>query len=204
MRYLGIEMNETALLILLAIATVSFIFMGWQFMGWKRTNASSPLSTQASKKIERPIPAQPAMARPEVVIHYEIDIRDEPPLAREKSMKLRVSGGSAFKVKIQDISYKKFVAKFPPISEVTQGENKSVQAEIYHNNQSAGLLRHDFVRILEEKIKDTDGRNPVYLEARVLYEDAEGTKFCSLHDIEYAPGAKKVKTSLRTNGPAEN
>ena len=142
------------------------------------------------------------MARPEVVIHYEIDIRDEPPLAREKSMKLRVSGGPAFKVQIQDISYKKFVAKFPSISEVTQGENKSVQAEIYHNNQSAGLLRHDFVRILEEKIKDTDGKNPIYLEARVLYEDAKGTKFCALHDIEYAPGAKKVKTSLKRNGHA--
>ena len=199
MTYLGIEVNETALLILLAIIAVSLIFIGWRL-----AHPAVRSIPQASKKIERPIPAQPAMARPEVVIHYEIDIRDEPPLAREKSMKLRVSGGSAFKVKIQDIAYKKFVAKFPPISEVTQGENKSVQAEIYHNNQSAGLLRHDFVRILEEKIKDTDGRNPVYLEARVLYEDAEGTKFCSLHDIEYAPGAKKVKTSLRTNGPAEN
>ena len=200
MTYLGIEINETALLILLAIIAVSLIFIGWKLA--RPAAPSPPPASEKSEKIERPIPAQPAMARPEVVIHYEIDIRDEPPLAREKSMKLRVSGGPAFKVQIQDISYKKFVAKFPSISEVTQGENKSVQAEIYHNNQSAGLLRHDFVRILEEKIKDTDGRNPVYLEARVLYEDAKGTKFCALHDIEYAPGAKKVKTSLKRNGHA--
>ncbi len=192
-------MNETALLILLAIIAVSFIFMGW-----KRANAPNRSKTPGSEKIERPIPAQPAMARPEVVIHYDIDIRDEPPLAREKRMTLRNSGGPAFKVQIQDIAYKNFVAKFPPVSEVTQGENKAVQAEIYHNNQIAGLLRHDFVRILEEKIQDTDGKNPVYLEARVLYEDAEGTKFCSLHDIEYGPGAKKVKTSLKGHGPAEN
>ncbi len=190
-------MTGTALLILLAIIAVSFIFMGW-----KRANASASSNTQGSEKIERPIPAQPAMARPEVVIHYDIDIRDEPPLAREKRMTLRNSGGPAFKVQIQDIAYKNFVAKFPPVSEVTQGENKAVQAEIYHNNQIAGLLRHDFVRILEEKIQDTDGKNPVYLEARVLYEDAEGTKFCSLHDIEYSPGAKKVKTSLKRNGQA--
>jgi hypothetical protein len=200
MTYLGIEVSETALLILLAIIAVSLIFIGWKLAN--PANPATPSPPRESEKSERPIPAQPAMARPEVVIHYEIDIRDEPPLAREKSMKLRVSGGPAFKVQIQDISYKKFVAKFPPISEVTQGENKSVQAEIYHNNQSAGLLRHDFVRILEEKIKDTDGRNPIYLEARVLYEDAKGTKFCALHDIEYAPGAKKVKTSLKRNGHA--
>ncbi len=190
-------MNVTALLILLAIIAVSFIFMSWY-----RANASAGLNTQESENIERPIPAQPAMARPEVVIHYDIDIRDEPPLAREKSMTLRNSGAPAFKVQIQDIEYKNFVAKFPPVSEVTQRENKSVQAEIYHNNQIAGLLRHDFVRILEEKIQDTDGKNPVCLEARVLYEDAKGTKFCSLHDIEYGPGAKKVKTSLKRNGQA--
>jgi len=190
-------MNATALLILLAIIAVSFIFMGW-----KRANASASVKTQENENIERPIPAQPAMARPEVVIHYDIDIRDEPPLAREKTMTLRNSGGPAFKVQIQDIAFKKFVAKFPPVSEVTQGENKSVQAEIYHDNQIAGLLRHDFVRLLEEKIQDTDGKNPVCLEARVLYEDAKGTKFCSLHDIEYGPGAKKVKTSLKRNGQA--
>ena len=173
-------MNEIALLILLAIIAVSFIFMGWN-----RANASASLNTQGSEKIERPIPAQPAMARPQVVIHYDIDIREEPPLAREKTMTLRNSGAPAFKVQIQDIAYKNFVAKFPPVSEVTQGENKSVQAEIYHNNQIAGLLRHDFVRILEEKIQDTDGKNLVCLEARVLYEDAKGTKFCSLHNIGY-------------------
>jgi len=192
-------MIETALLILLAIIAVSCTFMGW-----KRANASARLNPQESEKIERTIPPQPAMARPEVVIHYDIDIRDEPPLAREKTMTLRNSGAPAFKVQIQDIAYKNFVAKFPPVSEVTQGENKSVQAEIYHNNHLAGLLRHDFVRILEEKIQDGDGQNPVCLEARVLYEDAKGTKFCSLHDIEYGPGAKKVKTSLKGNGPAEN
>ncbi len=192
-------MNATALLILLAIIAVSFIFMGW-----KRANASARVKTQENENSERPIPVQPAMARPEVVIHYDIDIRDEPPLAREKTMTLRNSGAPAFKVQIQDIAYKNFVAKFSPVSEVTQGENKSVQAEIYHNNQIAGLLRHDFVRILEEKIQDTDtdGKNPVCLEARVLYEDAKGTKFCSLHDIEYGPGAKKVKTSLKRNGQA--
>ena len=184
-------MNEIALLILLAIIAVS-----------NRANASASLNTQGSEKIERPIPAQPAMARPQVVIHYDIDIREEPPLAREKTMTLRNSGAPAFKVQIQDIAYKNFVAKFPPVSEVTQGENKSVQAEIYHNNQIAGLLRHDFVRILEEKIQDTDGKNLVCLEARVLYEDAKGTKFCSLHNIEYGPGAKKVKTSLKRNGQA--
>ena len=131
-------MNETALLILLAIIAVSFIFIGWY-----RANPSASLNTQGSDNIERPIPVQPAMARPEVVIHYDIDIRDEPPLAREKTMTLRNSGAPAFKVQIQDIAYKNFVAKFPPVSEVTQGENKSVQAEIYHNNQIAGLLRHD-------------------------------------------------------------
>ncbi len=190
-------MTETVFLIILAIIAVSLIFMGW-----KRANASARLNTQKSEKIERPIPAQPAMARPEVVIYYDIDIRDEPPLAREKTMMLKNSGGPAFKVQIQDIAYKNFVAKFPPVSEVTQGENKSVQAQIYHNNQIAGLLRHDFVRILEEKIQDTDGKSPVCLEARVLYEDAQGTKFCSLHDIEYGPGAKKVKTSLKRNGQA--
>ena len=190
-------MTETVFLIILAIIAVSLIFMGW-----KRANASARFNTQESEKIERPIPAQPAMAPPEVVIHYNIDIRDEPPLAREKTMTLRNSGAPAFKVQIQDIAYKNYVAKFPPVSEVTQGENKSVQAEIYHNNQIAGLLRHDFVRILEEKIQDTDGKSPVCLEARVLYEDAQGTKFCSLHDIEYGPGAKKVKTSLKRNGQA--
>ena len=190
-------MNETVLLILLAIIAVSFIFMGW-----KRPNSSASLNTQGSEKIERPIHAPPDTAPPEVVIHYDIDIREEPPLAREKTMTLRNSGAPAFKVQIQDIAYKNFVAKFPPVSEVTQGENKSVQAEIYHNNQIAGLLRHDFVRILEEKIQDTDGKNPVCLEARVLYEDAKGTKFYSLHDIEYGPRAKKVKTSLKRNGQA--
>ncbi len=190
-------MNVTALLIILAIIAVSFIFMGWN-----RAHASSNSNTQGSENIERPIPAQPAMARPEVVIHYDIDIRDEPPLAREKTMTLRNSGGPAFKVQIQDIAYKNFVAKFPPVSEVTQGRNKSVQAEIYHNNQIAGLLWHDFVRILEEKLQDTDGKIPVSLEARVLYEDAKGTKFCSVHDIEYGPGAKKVITSLKRNGQA--
>ncbi len=194
---MGIEMTETALLILLALIAVSFIFMGW-----KRAQATARSKTQGSEKIERPIPAHPAIAPPEVVIHYDIDIRGESPLAREKTMKLRNSGGAAFNVQIQDIVYKNFVAKFPPVSEVTQGETKSVQAEIYHNNQIAGLLRHDFVRILEEKIQDTDGKNPVCLEARVLYEDAKGTKFCSLHDIEYGPGAKKVKTSLKRNGQA--
>ena len=188
-------MNVTALLILLAIIAVSFIFMGWY-----RANASASLNTQESENLERPTPAQPAMARPEVVIHYDIDIRDEPPLAREKTMTLRNTGAPAFKVQIQDIAYKNFVAKFPPVSEVTQGENKSIQAEIYHNNQIAGLLRHDFVRILEEKTRDTDGQNPVCLEACVLYEDAKGTKFCSLHDIAYGPGSKKVKTSLKRNG----
>jgi len=197
MTYLGIEVNETALLILLALIAVSLIFIGW-----KLVNPAARSTPQKSENIERPLPAQPAMARPEVVIHYEIDIRDEPPLAREKRMKLRNSGGPAFKVQIQDIAYKNFVAKFPPVSEVIQGENKSVQAEIYHNNQSAGLLRHDFVRILEEKVQDTDGKSPVCLEARVLYEDAQGKKFCSLHDIEYGPGAKKVKTSLKQNGYA--
>jgi hypothetical protein len=119
-------------------------------------------------------------------------------------MTLRNSGAPAFKVQIQDIAYNDFVAKFPPVSEVSPGEYKSVQAEIYHDNQIAGLLRHDFVRILEEKMQDTDAQNPVCLEVRVLYEDAEGTKFCSLHDIEYGPGAKKVRTSLKQNGPAEN
>jgi hypothetical protein len=142
------------------------------------------------------------MAPPQVVIHYDIDIRDEPPMAREKTMTLKNSGAPAFKVQIQDIAYKNFVAKFPPVSEVAPGENKSVQAEIYHNNRVAGLLRHDFVRILEEKIQDTDGRTPICLEARVLYEDAQGMKFCSLHDIEYGPGAKKVRTSLKQNGEA--
>ena len=122
MTYLGIEVNETALLILLAIIAVSLIFIGW-----KLARPAAPSPPPVSEKSDRPIPAQPAMPRPEVVIHYEIDIRDEPPLAREKSMKLRVSGGPAFKVQIQDISYKKFVAKFPSISEVTQGENKSVK-----------------------------------------------------------------------------
>ncbi len=188
-------MTETVFLIILAIIAVSLIFMGW-----KRANASDRLNPRESEKIERPIPPQPAIAQPEVVIHYDIDIRDEPPLAREKTMTLRNSGAPAFKVQIQDIAYKNFVAKFPPVSEVTQGENKSVQAEIYHNNQIAGLLRHDFVRILEEKIQDTDSKNPICLEARVLYEDGEGTKYCSLHDIAYGPGSKKVKTSLKRNG----
>ncbi len=192
-------MNATAVLILLAIIAVSFILVAWN-----RTKASARVQTQGSQNSARPVPAQPVIVRPEVVIHYDIDIRGEPPLAREKTMTLRNSGSPAFKVQIQDIAYKNFVAKFPPVSEVTQGEHQSVQAEIYHNNQTAGLLRHDFVRILEEKTQDTDSRNPVCLEARVLYEDAQGTKFCSLHDIEYGPEAKKVKTSLKRNGPAEN
>ena len=190
-------MNEIALLILLAIIAVSLIFLVWN-----RSNTHTQFNTRKSGEIERPIHAPPDTAPPEVVIHYDIDIRDEPPLAREKTMTLRNSGAPAFKVQIQDIAYNNFLAKFPPVSEVTQGENKPVQAEIYHNNQIAGLLRHDFVRILEEKIQDTDGNNPVCLEAHVLYEDATGTKFFSLHDIEYGPGAKKVKTSLKRNGQA--
>ncbi len=161
-------MNGIALLILLAVIAVAFIFLVWD-----RSKAPTQSSTQRNGKIERPIHTPPAMARPEVVIHYDIDIRDEPPLAREKTMTLRNTGAPAFKVQIQDIAYKNFVAKFPPVSEVTQGENKSIQAEIYHNNQIAGLLRHDFVRILEEKTRDTDGQNPVCLESCVLYEDAK-------------------------------
>jgi hypothetical protein len=187
-------MNETTLLILLAIIAISLILVGWN-----RANASTRFKTRGSA-IEQPVPAQPAMVPPQVVIHYDIDIREEPSLAREKTMTLRNSGAPAFKVQIQDITYNNFVAKFPPVSEVTPGEHKSVQAEIYHNNQLAGLLRHDFVRILEEKMQDTDAQNPICLEVRVLYEDAQGTKFCSLHDIEYGPGAKKVRTSLKRNG----
>ena len=190
-------MNATALLILIAIIAISFILIGWN-----RATASTRLRTQGSA-IEQPAPAQPVLVPPQVVIHYDIDIREEPSLAREKTMTLRNSGAPAFKVQIQDIAYKNFVAKFPPISEVTPGEHKSVQAEIYHNNQIAGLLRHDFVRILEEKMQDTDTQNQICLEVRVLYEDAEGTQFCSLHDIEYGPGAKKVRTSLKRKGPAE-
>jgi hypothetical protein len=189
-------MNETALLILLAIIAVSFILVGWN-----RARTSTRSNTQESEST-RPVPVQPAMAPPQVVIHYDIDIRGEPPLAREKTMTLRNSGAPAFKVQIQDVAYKDFVAKFPAVSEVTPGGHKSVQAEIYHNNRSAGLLRHDFVRILEEKMQDTDTQNPICLEVHVLYEDAEGTKFCSLHDIEYGPGAKKVRTSLKRNGEA--
>ena len=189
-------MNETALLILLAIIVISLILVVWN-----RVHASTRLNTQG-REIEKPVSAQPAVAPPQVVIHYDIDIREEPSLAREKTMTLRNSGAPAFKVQIQDIAYKNFVAKFPAVSEVTPGEHTPVQAEIYHNNQVAGLLRHDFVRILEEKVRDTDAQNPISLEVRVLYEDAEGTRFCSLHDIEYGPGAKKVRTSLKRNGPA--
>jgi len=190
-------MNEIALLILLAVIASSFIFLVWD-----RRKAPTQSSTRRSGEIERPIHTPPDTAPPEVVLHYDIDIREEPPLAREKTMTLRNSGAPAFKVQIQDISYKNYVAKFPAISEVTPAENKSVQAEIYHNNQIAGLLRHDFVRILETKVQDTEGRTPIYLEARVLYEDAQGIKFCSLHDIEYGPGAKKVRTLLKRNGKA--
>jgi hypothetical protein len=189
-------MNETTLLILLAIIAVSFILVGWN-----RARTSTRSITQKSESA-KPVPLQPPVAPPQVVIHYDIDIREEPSLAREKTMTLRNSGAPAFKVQIQDVAYKDYVAKFPPVSEVTPGEHKSVQAEIYHNNQIAGLLRHDFVRILEEKMQDTDTQNPICLEVRVLYEDAEGTKFCSLHDVEYGPGAKKVRTSLKRNGEA--
>ena len=109
-------MTETALLILLAIIAVAFIFLVWD-----RSKAPTRSSTQRSGNFERPIHTPAAMAWPEVVIHYDIDIRDEPPLAREKKMTLRNSGAPAFKVQIQDIAYKNFVAKFPPVSEVTQG-----------------------------------------------------------------------------------
>jgi len=179
-------MNVTALLIILAIIAVSFIFMGWN-----RAHASSNSNTQGSENIERPIPAQPAMARPEVVIHYDIDIRDEPPLAREKTMTLRNSGGPAFKVQIQDIAYKNFVAKFPPVSEVTQGRNKSVQAEIYHNNQIAGLLWHDFVRILEEKLQDTDGKIPVSLEAPFYTKMQRERSFAPYTTLNMFPGQRR-------------
>ena len=189
-------MNETALLIIIAIIAISFTLVSWN-----RVKASTRFNTQGSE-IEQPVPAQPAVVPPQVVIHYDIDIREEPSLAREKRMTLRNSGAPAFKVQIQDIAYKNFVAKFPAVSEVPPGEHKPVQADIYHNNQVAGLLRHDFVRILEEKVRDTDAQNPISLEVRVLYEDAEGTRFCSLHDIEYGAGAKKVRTSLKQNGPA--
>ena len=188
-------MNEILLLIVLAVVAVSFIL-------WGRIKAPTRLDTQKSVEREPRIPAQVDMAPPEVVIRYDIDIRDEPPLAREKTMTLQNSGAPAFNIQIQNISYKNILAKFPAVSTLTQGENKSVQAEIYHNNQIAGLLRHDFVRILEEKVQDTGGQQPIHLEARVSYEDAKGMKFCSLHDIEYGPGAKKVKTSLRRNGKA--
>ena len=195
--YPGIEMNVIALLILLVIIAVSVIFLAWN-----RSNSPTRLNTQRNGEIERPIHVPPDKAPPEVVIHYDIDIREEPPLAREKTMTLHNSGAPAFKVQIQDIAYKAFVARFPPVPEVTRGENKSVQAEIYHNNQIAGLLRRDFVRILEAKLQDTDGQKPICLEARVSYEDAKGMKFCSLHDIEYGPGAKKVSTLLKQNGQA--
>ena len=66
--------------------------------------------------------------------------------------------------------------------------------------QQRPFIKH--LTILEEKMQDTDAQNPICLEVRVLYEDAEGTRFCSLHDIEYGPGAKKVRTSLKRNGEA--
>ena len=192
-------LNEALLVVLLAVLAVSFIYFIW-----KRINPPASLETQKRAEVERPIHTRPITESPKVVIAYDIDLREEAAWAREKTMTLRNSGGPAFKVQIQAIQYKNFAARFPVMSELSKGENKSAQAEVYQDGKIAGLLRHDFVRILEAIVQDSDRKEPISLEARVLYEDGEGTSFCSLHDIEYGPGTKKVTTVLKWNGREED
>ncbi len=192
-------LNEALLVVLLAVLAVSFIYFIW-----KRMSPPASLETQKRAEVERPIQTRPVTEGPKVVIAYDIDLREEAAWAREKSMTLQNSGGPAFKVQIQTIQHKNFTARFPVIPELIKGESQSAQAEVFQDGKIAGLLRHDFVRILEAIVLDSDLKDVIHVEARVLYEDGEGTKFCSVHDIEYGPGAKKVKTVLKGNGREED
>ncbi len=187
--------NETFLVVLLAVLAVSFIYFIW-----KRMNPPASSETQKRPEVQPPIHTRPVTESPRVVINYDIDLREEAAWAREKTMTLRNSGGPAFKVQIQAIQYKNFDARFPLKSELSKGDSQSVQVEVYQDGKIAGLLRHDFVRVLEAIVQDSDRKEPIFLEARVLYEDGEGTSFCSLHEIEYGPVAKKVTTVLKWNG----
>ena len=192
-------MNETLLVILLAVLAVSFLYFIWN----RKKPPASP-ETQKKVEVEPPIHTRPVTESPKVVLDYDVDLHEDASWAREKMMTLQNSGGPAFKVQIQAIQYKNFAARFPVMPELNKGEHKSVQAEVYQDGKITGLLRHDFVRILEAIVQDSDRKEAIRLEARVLYEDGEGTKFCSLHDIEYGPAGRKVTTVLKWNGKEES
>ena len=192
-------LNETYIVVVLAVLAVSLIYFIW-----KRMSPPASLETRKRAEVERPLDTSPVREGPKVMIAYDIDLREEAAWAREKAMNLQNSGGPAFKVQIQTIEHKNFTARFPVIPELIKGESKSAQAEVYQDGKIAGLLRHDFVRILEAVVQDSDRKDVIHVEARVLYEDGEGTSFCSLHEIEYGPGAKKVKTVLKWNGKEES
>lgn len=202
---LGIGMTDTFLVVLAAIFIIPILHFGWNLI-----NAPVRLDAEKGVEIERlsgslkekeDIGNHSDKSRPIVVIHYDIDIRKESPLGREKPMTLQNFGEPAFNTQIQDISYKNLVVKFPLLSQVIKGENESVNADVYQDGKII-MLRRDFVRVLEAKMNDTDGKEPICFEARVLYEDVEGTKFCSLHEIKYDLWAQQVATLLKWNGKA--